>query len=143
LGKKTNLSQSQEREGTKIEEESMIAQPVQLQDKRLKAYLRLFSTVFSLPQWKYFVTILLGLLHCDERRTLSALLRSLAVKMTIFGLCYFLRKASGSVDELAVVRQRQFYQMTTPDVEANHARQRAEQVGKVGGYPLGAKATLF
>jgi hypothetical protein len=36
--------------------------------------LRLFRGVFTLPQWKYFVTVLVGLVPCDERRTLSALL---------------------------------------------------------------------
>ena len=54
-------------------------QPIHIQDARLAQYLRLFSGVFSLPQWKYFVTVLLGLLHCDERRTLSALLRHIVV----------------------------------------------------------------
>ena len=62
-------------------------QPIHIQDARLAQYMQLFSGVFTLPQWKYFVTVLLGLLHCDERRTLSALLRHIAVKVTIFGLC--------------------------------------------------------
>ena len=35
-------------------------QPIHIQDARLAQYLRLFSGVFSLPQWKYFVTVLLG-----------------------------------------------------------------------------------
>ena len=61
-------------------------------------------SVFSLPQWKYFVTVLLGLLHCDERRTLSALLRHVAVGVTVFGLCYFLRVAPWSLDQLTAVR---------------------------------------
>ena len=60
--------------------------------------------MFSLPQWKYFVTVLLGLLHCDERRTLSALLRHVAVGVTVFGLCYFLRVAPWSLDQLTAVR---------------------------------------
>jgi hypothetical protein len=68
-------------------------QPVHIRDVRLTQYLRRFSHVFSLPQWKYFVTVLLGLLHCDERRSLSALLRHVAVGVTIFGLCHFLRAA--------------------------------------------------
>ena len=58
-------------------------QPIHIQDTRLARYMRLFRHVFSLPQWKYFVTVLLGLLHCDERRTLSALLRHIVVKVTI------------------------------------------------------------
>ena len=50
-----------------------------VQDVRFVQYAQIFSAVFSLPQWKYFVTVLLGLLHCDERRTLSALLRHIVV----------------------------------------------------------------
>jgi hypothetical protein len=46
-------------------------QAIHLCDVRLAQYLRLFSGKFSLPQWKYFVTVLLGLVHCDERHTLS------------------------------------------------------------------------
>jgi len=73
-------------------------QPIHIRDMRLAQYLRLFSGVFSLPQWKCFVTVLLGLLHRDERRTLSALLRHVVVGVT-FGLCYFLRAAPWSVGQ--------------------------------------------
>ncbi len=52
--------------------------------------MQLFSAVFTLPQWKYFVTVLLGVLRCDEHRTLSALLRHVAAKVTIFGWCHLL-----------------------------------------------------
>jgi len=107
-------------------------QPIHIQDARLAQYLRLFSGVFSLPQWKYFVTVLLGLLHCDERRTLSALLRHVAVNVTIFGLCYFLRTAPWSVDELTAVRQAYFYEQVAPLVAAAHAEQRAQRPRRRG-----------
>lgn len=107
-------------------------QPINIQDARLAQYLRLFSSVFSLPQWKYFVTVLLGLLHCDERRTLSALLRHVAVRVTVFGLCYFLRVAPWSLDQLTVVRQAHFYQRTAPLVAAAHAEQRAQRPRRRG-----------
>jgi len=97
-----------------------------VQDVRFVQYAQIFSAVFSLPQWKYFVTVLLGLLHCDERRTLSALLRHIAARVTIFGLCYFLRSASWSVEALTAVRQAHFYAQIAPLVAAAHARQRAQ-----------------
>ena len=37
-------------------------QPIHIQDARLAQYMQLFSGVFTLLQWKYFVTVLLGLL---------------------------------------------------------------------------------
>jgi Transposase DDE domain len=107
-------------------------QPINLQDVRLAQYLRLFSEVFSLPQWKYFVTVLLGLLHCDERHTLSALLRQVVVKVTIFGLCHFLRRSNWSVEALTRVRQRYFYAQIAPRVAAAHAKQRAQRPVQVG-----------
>lgn len=89
-------------------------QPSHIRDVRLMQYLRLFSNVFSLPQWKYVVTVFLGLLHCDERRTLSALLRQVFTKVTIFGLCYFLRTAKWSVEALTTVCQAHFYAQVAP-----------------------------
>jgi hypothetical protein len=107
-------------------------QPINVQDARLAQYLRLFSGVFSLPQWKYFVIVLLGLVHCDERRTLSALLRHVAVGVTIFGVCYFLRRAPWSVDALTAVRQTHFYAQVAPWVAAAHAMQRTQRPRRRG-----------
>jgi hypothetical protein len=107
-------------------------QPIHIQDARLAQYMQLFSRTFTLPQWKYFVTVLLGLLHCDERRTLSALLRHVAVKATIFGLCYFLRVAPWSVDELTTVRQAHFYAQVAPLIAAAHAEQRTQRPRRRG-----------
>lgn len=107
-------------------------QPIHIQDARLAQYMQLFSGVFSLPQWKYFVTVLLGLLHCDERRTLSALLRHVAVGVTIFGLCYFLRAAPWSVDTLTGVRQAHFYDQVAPLVATAHAAQRTQRPRRRG-----------
>ena len=109
-------------------------QPIHIRDARLAQYLRLFSPMFSLPQWKYFVTVLLGLLHCDERRTLSALLRHVAVGVTIFGLCHFLRVAPWSVDELTAVRQAHFYAQVAPLVAEAHAEQEAQRRRRRGRH---------
>ena len=117
-------------------------QPINIQDARLAQYLKLFSSVFSLPQWKYFVTVLLGLLHCDERRTLSALLRHVAVGVTVFGLCYFLRVAPWSLDQLTAVRQAHFYQQTAPLVAAAQAEQRAQRPRR-RGRPKGTVVTGY
>jgi hypothetical protein len=109
-----------------------MAQPIHLCDARLAQYLRLFSDKFSLPQWKYFVTVLLGLVQCDERRTLSALLRHVAVNVTICGLSFFLRTAPWSVDDLTTVRQAYFYQQVAAVVTEDHARQRAQRERRAG-----------
>jgi hypothetical protein len=41
------------------------------QDATLRNYLEAFRPKFSVPQWKYLVTVLMGLLHCDGSKTLS------------------------------------------------------------------------
>ncbi len=107
-------------------------QPSHIRDVRLTQYLRLFSGVFSLPQWKYVVTVLLGLLHCDERRTLSALLRHVSIRVTIFGLCYFLRTAKWSVEELTAVRQAHFYAQVASLVVEAHTEQQAQRSPQAG-----------
>jgi len=103
-----------------------------VQDAHLVQYAQAFSAVFSLPQWKYFVTVLLGLLHCDERRTLSALLRHVAVRVTIFGLCHFLRSAPWSVDALTAVRRARFQAQLALLVATAHAEQRANRARRRG-----------
>lgn len=107
-------------------------QPVHIRDERLTRYLHVFCSVFSLPQWKYFVTVLLGLLHCDERRSLSALLRHVVVGVTIFGVCHFMRAAPWSVDRLTAVRQAYFYEQMAPVVAAAHRELRAQQPRRRG-----------
>ena len=110
-------------------------QPIMLIDARLAEYMQAFSAMFSLPQWKYFVTVLMGLLHCDERRTLSALLRCVAVntiKVTIFGLCYFLRAGRWSVEDLTAVRRDRFYAQVAPLVGQAHAEQRTQRPPRRG-----------
>lgn len=112
--------------------EETIPQPIHIRNVRLTQYLRLFSSVFNLPQWKYFVTVLLGLLHCDERRSLSALLRHVVAGVTIFGVCRFLRVAPWSVDQLTTVRQAYFYEQMAPVVAAAHRELRAQQPRRRG-----------
>lgn len=52
-----------------------MAQPVTVQDATLRQFAGSLRSAFSVPQWKYFVTVLVGLLHCDAAHRLSGLLR--------------------------------------------------------------------
>jgi hypothetical protein len=47
-----------------------MAQPIIIQDVTLRNYLQSFRSTFSMPQWKYFVTVLMGMIHCQASRTL-------------------------------------------------------------------------
>ncbi len=67
-----------------------MAQLIINQDATLRNYLEAFQPKFSAPQWKYFMTVLMGLLHCDSSKTLSGILRQVAVVVTMSGLSRFL-----------------------------------------------------
>jgi hypothetical protein len=49
--------------------------PIICANQALCQFAAAFAKHFSKPQHKYFVTVLLALLLCQERRTLTALLR--------------------------------------------------------------------
>jgi len=76
-----------------------MAQPIIIQDVVLRNYLKAFKPVFGIPQWKYFVIVLMGLIHCQASRTLSGLLREVAALVTVSGLSRFLISPTWTSDE--------------------------------------------
>lgn len=109
-----------------------MAQPVIVQDVSLHQFSRSLCAVFSLPQWKYLVTVLLGLLHCDETHTLSGMLRQVAISVTVSGLSRFLKHAPWSIAELTAARQARFDAHVAEAVVEAHAQQRDQQPRRVG-----------
>ena len=109
-----------------------MAQPIIIQDITLRNYLRAFQPVFGIPQWKYFVTVLMGLIHCQASRTLSGLLREVAVLVTVSGLSRFLISPAWTCDELAGARYAFFCAEITPLVAQAHATQRLDKPKRKG-----------
>lgn len=109
-----------------------MAQPIIIQDVSLRNYLRGFQHVFGVPQWKYFVTVQMGLIHCQASRTLSSLLREVAVLVTVSGLSRFLISPTWTCDELAKARYTFFCAEVMPIVAQAHAVQRSEQPKRKG-----------
>jgi hypothetical protein len=109
-----------------------MAQPIVVQDATLRQFARPFAPVFTLPQWKYFVIVLLGLLHCDAARTLSGLLRQVAIVATLAGLSRFLKSAAWSEQDLFAARQARFYAQIGPLVTQAHARLQAQRPRRRG-----------
>jgi hypothetical protein len=104
----------------------------------VRQYAEAFRGCFSQRQWKYFVTVLLGLIECQERRTLSALVRVVGDKISLSGVSRFLSVWPWSPQEVAHTWQTRFRKQMTPWVQAEHARQRANRP-KRRGHP---KATV-
>ena len=99
-----------------------MAQPVIVQDATLRQFARSLAGVFSLPQWKYFVIVLLGLLHGDAAHALSGILRQVAIRATVSGLSRFLKSAPWSVAALTAAR-------------ASGTRRRCGNSWRFGGRP--------
>jgi hypothetical protein len=119
-------------------------------DERLRQFVRAFRSSFSLPQYRYFVIVLLALMLCQEPRTLRALLRCVAIPSSLSGLSRFLAKATWEADDLAEIWRERFDAQLLPRVAAARARQPAARHGRVGrpktpvvtGYLIGDDSTM-
>ena len=109
-----------------------MAQPIIIQDATLRNYLQAFRGTFSAPQWKYFVTVLMGMIHCQASRTLSGMLRGVSVWATVGGLSRFLISPAWSVEGLAKTRFAHFCVEVAPIVAEAHITQRKQQPKQKG-----------
>jgi hypothetical protein len=106
--------------------------PIVCLSAALRQYAEAFRGCFSQRQWQYFVTVLLGLVECEGRRTLSGLLAKVADPVSVCGLSRFFSRWSWSADEVAQTWQRRFRQQRQPFVQAEQARQRAARPRRRG-----------
>jgi hypothetical protein len=106
--------------------------PIVCLSEQLCQYLEAFRTCFSKRQWKYFVTVLLGLIECEERKTMSGILRVVGEQISLSGFSRFLNKWSWSRSSVASTWQVRFGQRLEPLVKAEHERLRAENPQSIG-----------
>ena len=116
--------------------------PIVCLSTALRQFLEVFRPCFSQGQWKYFVTVLLGLIEGEGRSTLSGLLRCVGEPLSLSGLSRFLSRWPWSPGELAATWQAHFRQQIGPAVEAEHLRQRARQPRR-RGRPRGTVVTGY
>jgi hypothetical protein len=98
----------------------------------LRNFLELFRPCFSRRQWKYFVTVLLGLIEQEGRHTLKGMLASVWEKVSLSGLSRFLALWPWSPAEVAHIWQADFRQEMVEPVQAEHRRLRAERPKRRG-----------
>ena len=103
-----------------------------IQDATLRNYLEAFRSQFTVPQWKYFETVLMGLLHCDGSKTLSGMLREVSVWVTLGGLSRFLISPAWSIAALEQVRYEQFQAQVQPYIHTSHQRQKEQRAKRRG-----------
>jgi hypothetical protein len=106
--------------------------PIVCLSEQLRQYLETFRTCFSQRQWKYFVTVLLGLIECEERKTLTGLLRVIGEQISLSGLSRFLNKWPWSPEKIVHTWWQRFRQRMAPLVQAEHQRLKAQRPPCVG-----------
>jgi len=124
--------------------------PIICLDDQLAKHLEQFRRHFSKPQYKYFVTILLGLLLCQSGFTLTGILRPVGSQVTLSGTSRFLSQAPWSGADLCQQWQTAFVAEMIPWVEAEHARQASQQPKRKGrprktvvtGYLIGDDSVM-
>ena len=124
--------------------------PIIWMDARLRQFAAAFRSCFSTPQHRYFEIVLLSLLLCQEAKTLSALLRHVAVQTSLSGLSRFLALAPWSPAEVVQTWRKRFDTQVAPLVQAEQACRRAalpKHRGRppspvVTGYVIGDDSTM-
>lgn len=111
-------------------------------ESTLHQYAEAFRLVFTLPQFRHFVTVLLGFILTPERRTLTGLLSRVAGVRSLSVLSRFFSQAPWSPQELAQIWLQRFRQQLIPQVQAEHQGQRVSQPPKVG-RPKDTQVTAF
>lgn len=124
--------------------------PIICLDSYVRHFVEQFREQFSKPQFKYFVTVLLGLLLCQEARTLSGLLRQVADGPGLWGLSRFLSTAPWEPGSVVASWLAWFREQMQPKValeQERQVRERPRQRGRpkkpvVTGYLIGDDSTI-
>jgi hypothetical protein len=109
-----------------------------------------FRSVFRKPQEQSFVTVLLGLLECEGKRTLSGIVSKMAQPASRSGLSRFLAVAPWVQEALVVIWPEPFREEMQPLVEVEPEQQRQAQPKRRGrqkqpfvtGYVIGDDSTM-
>src|SRR5713226_2198407 len=125
-------------------------QPIICLDEEVCHFAERFRSLYSKPQYQYFVTVLLGLMECEGRRTLSGLLREVGQSPSLSGLSRFLSEAPWSEKEVVAGWLKRFRDEMQPAVEAERERQRQQRPKRRGrpkqplvtGYVIGDDSTM-
>jgi SRSO17 transposase len=126
--------------------------PIVCQDERLRQYLQSFQALFSRPQYKHFVTVLMGLLLGEAGHTISHLHRAVSGKKSISSLSRFLSESPWDHQYVILYNYSRFSELMQPNID-NERQKRLEELkrkkkrGKrrvplVTGYLIGDDSTM-
>lgn len=95
-------------------------QPILCLDEEVCHFAERLRTVFSKPQYQYFVIVLPGLMECEGKRTLLGVLSQVGEPPSLSGLSRFFSEASWAQEALVVIWLEHFRTEMQPLVEAEH-----------------------
>jgi hypothetical protein len=124
--------------------------PIICLDDEVRHFAQRFRELFSKPQYQYFVTVLLGLMLCEGRRTLSGLLQEVGASPSLAGLSRFLSESPWSMEELVAGWLTHFRAEMEREVAAEGERHKSAQPKRRGrpkqplvtGYVIGDDSTM-
>ena len=124
--------------------------PIRCLDDEVRHFAQRFRELFSKPQYQYCVTVLLGLMLCEGRRTLSGLLQEVGASPSLAGLSRFLSESPWSMEELVAGWLTHFRAEMEGEVAAERARHKSAQPKRRGrpkqpvvtGYVIGDDSTM-
>lgn len=116
--------------------------PIVCLAEQLRQFAERFRPCFSRRQWRYFVIVLLGLVECEERKSLTGLLRVIGESVSLSGLSRFLSQWPWSTQAVTQVWWDHFRQRMGASVQAAHVRLQAARPRRVG-RPPGTVVTGF
>ncbi len=125
-------------------------QPIICLDEEVRHFAERFRSVFSKPQYQYFVTVLLGLMECEGKRTLSGVLSKVGDPPSLSGLSRFFSEAPWMQEALVAIWLEHFRREMQPLVEVEREQQRHLQPKRRGrprhplvtGYLIGDDSTM-
>jgi hypothetical protein len=125
-------------------------QPILCLDEEVYHFAKRFDALFSKLQYQYLVTVLLGLMECDGKRTLSGLLHEVSQALSLSGLSRFFSQAPWEPGAVVACWLRHFRAEMQPQVEAKREQERKAQPKRRGrrkeplvtGYLIGDDSTM-
>lgn len=104
--------------------------PIVCVSAALCQYAEAFRSCFSQRQWRYFVTVLMGLMECEERKTMTGMLRVVGERISLSGFSRFLNKWPWDHQAVARTWLKRFRELMTGAVLAKHQQLQADRPKK-------------
>jgi hypothetical protein len=137
----------------RLTQEDLMPHPIVCQDERLRQYLQSFQALFSRPQYKHFVTVLMGLLLCEAGHTISHIHRAVSGKKSLPSLSRFLSESPWDHQCVILYNYSRFVRLIQQKIDKERQKRFTElkkqkkrgrrSIPLVTGYLIGDDSTML